>query len=123
MGSQQIPAYCDAHRFDLRIQARSRHRSDGLHLKQSLRGHGDFPRYYPHTQRVWEGFTDMSRFVQEQIALLRGKYVLPDKEFRSMSYSTEVERVLPPLHVAMQTGPYLHPHLWMSGVWPLRILV
>ncbi len=26
------------------------------------------------------------------------------------------------LHVAMQTGPYLHPIARMSGVWPLRIL-
>ncbi len=27
------------------------------------------------------------------------------------------------LHVAMQRGPYLHPVSWMSGVWPLRILI
>jgi hypothetical protein len=27
----------------------------------------------------------------------------------------------PPLHVAMQTGPYLHPVSRMFGVWPLRI--
>ena len=73
MAQQQIPAYCDAHRFDLRVQIRSRHRPDVMHLEQSLRGHEDFPRYYPHARRAWEGFTDMSRLVQEQIALLRGK--------------------------------------------------
>ena len=44
-----------------------------ISLEQSLRGHVDFPRYYPRTfRKVRVGFTDMSRCV-ERIAPFMGK--------------------------------------------------
>src|SRR5215212_325481 len=60
---------------------------------------------------------------------------LPDKEFRLSltrhAYDCALERMTclvgctptSSLHVAMQTGPSLHPVSWMLGVWPLRILM
>jgi len=50
---------------------------------------------------------------------------LPDKEFRSCLTRFPRRRCTeraPLLHVAMQTGPYLHLIAQASGVWPLRIL-
>src|SRR5436853_2138910 len=53
---------------------------------------------------------------------------LPDKEFRSSLTQVFTARIALPfhmqsLHVAVQRGPSLHPVSWMSGVWPLRILI
>jgi hypothetical protein len=90
-------------------------------LPQSIRGQfltrNDFPRYHPRaTARRRSGSTDISRYGLA--------FHLPDKEFRSSRFVIVVLSLAQVgLHVAMQFGPYLHPAIGMSGVWPLRILI
>src|SRR5919106_2095806 len=91
------------------------------------------PSGLPAAARGREGFPDMSRF-----ALL---FTEPEASFLTRQgislepYSTHLRCALErmtclagctptsSLHVAMQTGPSLHPVSWMLGVWPLRILM
>jgi hypothetical protein len=70
-----------------------------INLNQSLRGHVDFPRYYP-PARCGVGLHRYElEYKQERIAPFRGKIVLPDKEFRSLY----IRWLSPP------SGLYLHP--------------
>ena len=79
--------------------------------RQSLRGHEDFPRYYPRTfRKIREGFTDMSRRCTSELLHSGASSGLPDKEFRYLRtvhvllLIAEGRDWLPALHVAVQFG-------------------
>src|SRR2546427_8643174 len=71
----QIPACCGARRFALmELEQETPPSQCKSHWNQSLRGHEDFPRYYPPAELAGEGSTDMSwkctgtnRFVPGQV--------------------------------------------------------
>jgi hypothetical protein len=95
--------------------------------EQSLRGHEDFPRHYPRIFRKMRvGSADMSRLGRGGSLHLGASFVayptrnfardLPQRCAESMTSLAKSS-----LHVAMQSGPSLHPNTQMSDVWPLRI--
>ena len=66
------PAFCVGHSLIFSIATNAVE----ISLEQSLRGHVDFPRYYPWTfRKIRVGFTDMSRCT-ERIAPFMGKICL-----------------------------------------------
>lgn len=94
------------------------------HPEQSLQGHIGFlwtslgiTRAPPAVAR--EGFTDMSWFVRSKSpcsgAMLLTRLGI-SLEVLLSPRAKRVSLAASPLHVAMQSGLYLHPVAWVSGV-------